>query len=192
MIVRHFHLDYFFELLPRVYSLAFDNLSFAFSKSVNHKEFGEFLVFIIGLLWILLSILTLFYFNFTQRAGFSSYGEQAVVLEEKRGDASSFLLTFVVPLIIDDLSCPQFYLSYFLLIMIICILLYRSNLYYQSPILSLLGYKVFVFKIKNPYNVKVFSPQKNYIGVTKKRLINENSAIVWKYISDDVFLVYNE
>ena len=59
-----------------------------------------------------------------------------------------------------------------------------------SILLAFLGYKVFKFKVKNPADG--LKENKEYIGITKKYMITEEAAIMWKHIADDVYLVYNE
>ena len=49
---------------------------------------------------------------------------------------------------------------------------------------------MFKFKVLNPYDG--LEKDKEYIGITKKNMITEDAAIMWKHIADDVFLVYNE
>lgn len=192
MVIRHFHLDFFFELPNKFISVSDVDFIQAIIKTFSHKEFGEVLIFTFGIIWLVISWFTKFAFDDIQKAGFKSEGDIVDVIEEKRGDASTFLFTFVLPLLIDELSSPQYYISYFLVITLVCLILYKSNLYYQSPILALLGYKVFVFKVKNPRNPSEMSPNKNYIGITKNKYIESGSVILLKYISDDVFFVYSE
>lgn len=62
----------------------------------------------------------------------------------------------------------------------------------SNIILALLGYKVFVFEVKNPCEQVGMKKNKRYIGLTKGKMISEGPAIIWKHIADDVFLVYNE
>ena len=191
LIIRHSHLDYF-RLFRRFVELFKVSPSDVVYISINHERFGELLIVFIGFIWIIVSIISLSAFKATQIAGFESHGEQVIVIEEKRDAAASFLMTFILPLLIDELNCPQNWISYIIVIAVVYAVLYQSNLYYQSPILSLLGYKFFSFKVLNPYEKSGMKSGVDYIGITKRHMITEESSIMWKHISDNVFLVYNE
>lgn len=189
LIIRHFHLDYPC-LVRRFFSLILICPIETLLKTLLHPRFGELLVIVVGVIWIVFSFISIPAFNATHKAGFESRGEMVIIVEEQNDAVASFLMTFILPLLIDELAAPQYWVSYILVIIVVYAVLYQSNLYYQSPVLSLLGYKVFKFKVVNPYGG--LKEDKEYIGITKKNLITEDSAIMWKHIADDVFLVYNE
>lgn len=189
LIIRHFHLDYP-RLLNRFYFCVMTRPIETIMRTLMHPRFGEFLVIIGSIIGIVSSIISVPAFNATQDAGFESRGEMAIIVEEQKDAAASFLMTFILPLLIDELRSPQYWFSYILVIMVVYAVLNQSNLYYQSPVLLFLGYKVFKFKVLNPYDE--LKKGKEYIGITKKNMITEKAAIMWKHISDDVFLVYNE
>ena len=189
LIIRHFHLDYL-HLIGRFFSCIMTSPNETIMRTLLHPRMGELLVIVSGIIWIASSLITIPAFKATQDAGFESRGEMVIAVEEQKDAAASFLMTFILPLLIDELSSPQYWVSYFLVIMVVYAVLYQSNLYYQSPVLFLLGYKVFKFKVLNPS--EGLEEDRTYIGITKKSMITEEAAIMWKYITDDVFLVYNE
>ena len=156
--------------------------------------FGELLIFSVGILWIIRSLLYIPAFIGTQNHGFHSHGEKIISIEEKRDTVASFLMTFILPLLIDELTTPQYWISYFLVIMVVYAVLYQSNLYYQSPVLAILRYHVYEFKVLNPSDTdsEGFKKEKTYIGITRGNGINDDSVIKWKKIADDVYLIYNE
>ena len=160
--------------------------------SINHHRFGELLIVFVGIIWIVLSALTIPAFKDIQETGYESHGEMIIILDEKKDAAASFLMTFILPLLIDELSSPQNWISYFIVIIVVYAVLYQSNLYYQSPILGLLGYKIFIFRVKNPFSQSGMKKDMDYIGITKKHMVTNESSIMWKHISDNIFLVYNE
>ena len=189
LIIRHVHLDYP-HLIGRFFSCVVKSPIETIMKALTHPRFGEFLVIVGGIIWIVASLISIPAFKATQDAGFESRGEMVIAVEEQKDAAASFLMTFILPLLIDELSSPQYWFSYILVIVVVYAVLYQSNLYYQSPVLAFLGYKVFKFKVLNPYDG--LEEDKEYIGITKKNMITEDAAIMWKHIADDVFLVYNE
>ncbi len=189
LIIRHIHFDYL-HLVDRCLSCVTASPIETIVKVLMHPRFGELLIVIGAFIWVVASTLSIPAFKAIQVAGFESYGERVIIIEEQKDASASFLMTFILPLLIDELSSPQYWFSYILVIVVVYAVLYQSNLYYQSPVLAFLDYKVFKFKVLNPANV--FKEDKEYIGITKNNLITEDAAIMWKHISDDVFLVYNE
>ena len=189
LIIRHFHLDYL-RLTGHFFRCLRSSPVETLGKTIVHPRFGELLIVVGGIVWIISSLVSIPAFNATQDAGFESRGEMVIAVEEQRDAAASFLMTFILPLLIDELSTPQYWISYMLVIVVVYAVLYQSNLYYQSPVLAFLGYKVFKFKVLNP--ASGFEEDREYIGITKNNMITEDAAIIWKHIADDVFLVYNE
>ncbi len=191
LLIRHIHPDFL-----RLIRLFFTRITAAPAETVMtavlHPRFGEILIVVIGLVWIIVSALTVPGFLSTQESGFVSEGEKVVVTEEKKDAAASFLMTFILPLLIDELGSPQHWFSYIIVIAVVFATLSQSNLYYQSPILAFLGYKVFAFRVVNPALSSGLKADKEYIGITKNKAISQEAAVMWKHIADDVYLVYNE
>lgn len=191
LLIRHFHMDYLY-LVPQFIRIMKNHPFEAVIQAFCHIRFGELLICILSIIWIVSSLISMRGFTAIQNPGFESHGEQVIAVEEKRDAAASFLMTFILPLLIDELSSPQKWISYILVIVVVYSILYQSNLYYQSPILALMHYKVFSFKVINPDNNTGFKKDTEYIGITRKRMITEEAAIRSKHIADNVYLVYNE
>ena len=192
LIVRHFHCSYF-HLVPRFFVELFKAPCLAIETAWNHELLGELIIVLLGLVWLICSISYISAFKGTQDHGFNSYGEKIKSIEEKRDAAASFLMTFILPLMIDELTTPQYWISYLIVILVVYAVLYQSNLYYQSPVLALLKYHVYEFEVLNPENdPEGFRHDKTYIGITRGRKIADDAVIKWKHIADDVYLIYNE
>jgi len=71
-------------------------------------------------------------------------------------------------------------------------LLYNTDLYYQNPVLAMLGYKTFMFEITNS-NEKGDGKIENrsFIGITKGKL-DCDRIIKRKEIDDNIWLVFND
>ena len=147
LVIRHFHCEYF-HLLCRFFTLLITQPCTAISTAWNHEMFGELIVSLIGVVWIFRSLLYIPAFAGTQSHGFHSHGEQIISVEEKRDAAASFLMTFILPLLIDELTTPQYWISYLLVIVVVYAVLYQSNLYYQSPVLALLVRPLFCRRMR--------------------------------------------
>ena len=193
LVVRHFHCEYY-ALASRFFILLIKEPCLAITMAWGNELLGEFLIFSVGVIWIIRSVLYIPAFAGTQKSGFHSHGEQSISIVEKRDAAASFLMTFILPLLIDDLATPQYWISYLLVIVVVCAVLYQSNLYYQSPVLALLKYRVYEFKVLNPdeNDPEGFKREKAYIGITRGSGITDEAVIKWKRIADDVYLIYYE
>ena len=193
LVVRHFHCEYF-SLIRRFFALLGKDPISTIAIAWHHELFGELIVSIIGFVWIICSLLYIPAFAGTQDHGFHSHGEQTIFVEEKRDAAASFLMTFILPLLIDELTTPQYWISYLLVIAVVYAVLYQSNLYYQSPVLAILKYHVYEFKVLNPEETdqEGFKNDKSYIGITRGCRITDEAVIKWQRIADDVYLIFNE
>ena len=193
LVIRHFHCEYT-RLICRFFDHLLKDPCTAITMAWCNEMLGELLIFLVGILWIIFSLLYIPAFAGTQNHGFHSHGEQIISVEEKRDAAASFLMTFILPLLIDELTTPQYWISYLLVIVVVYAVLYQSNLYYQSPVLAILKYHVYEFKVLNPdeTDIEGFKEEKSYIGITRGRGITDEAVIKWKKISDDVYLIYNE
>ena len=69
----------------------------------------------------------------------------------------------------DDLSIRRNGFLYIAVVYIECRVLSKTNLYYKSPLLALLGYKVFSFQVANPDELYGLKKDETYIGVTKRK-----------------------
>ena len=167
LMIRHFHCEYI-NLICNFFDRLLKNPCTAITMVWNHEMLGELLIFLVGILWIILSLLYIPAFAGTQNHGFHSHGEQIISVEEKRDAAASFLMTFILPLLIDELATPQYWISYLLVIVVVYAVLYQSNLYYQSPVLAILKYHVYEFKVLNPdeTDIEGFKEEKSDIGIT--------------------------
>lgn len=193
LVIRHFHCEYT-HLICRFFDYLLKDPCMAMTTAWCHEMLGELLIFFIGILWIIRSLLYIPAFAGTQNHGFHSHGEQTISVEEKRDAAASFLMTFILPLLIDELTTPQYWISYLLVIVVVYAVLYQSNLYYQSPVLAILKYHVNEFKVLNPDETdpEGFKNEKIYIGITRGNGLTDDAVIKWKKIADDVYLIYNE
>ena len=191
LFIKHFYfrmpilVTKFFECL-RVSGIV------AVSKAVNHPLFWDLLISAICLIWFLVTLCIWIGFRDLQKAGFRSAGENIVVSEEKRDVGISFLVSFVLPLLVDDVSNLRAFIFFSVMLIMVIGLLIRSNLFYQNPILTLLGYKVCSFKFVDPAkDVEEFA-YKEFIGITLGKPITADAAIKRKYIADDVFMIFND
>ena len=142
------------------------------------------LLFVMGVsfLWVMVSVL--FYLDFLafkwsgKKGGFEIRN-----LEEKEEASLNFFLTLIIPLLIDDLYRIQSAVSFLLVVVMICILLSRTSLFYANPILLILGYRVFEFEFLENSKHKG-----RCIGIAREDL-KEVKCIEYKKISGDILFV---
>lgn len=159
-------------------------------KAINHPAFGGLLVSALGIAWLALTAVIAFGFKGMHTCGFKSAGESIIVAEVQSEGAASFLMTYVLPLLTDDLSTLRALIVFLLMLSMIIALLINSNTFYLNPILAALKYKVFTFKFLNP-DTDIKDAEQEYVGITWGRGITDEATIMRKHISDGVFLIYN-
>lgn len=164
----------------------------AVSKGFSHPMFGNMIVSLICVAWVLLSVIVALVFKKSNCIDFDSHGESIIIGEAPNDGGAAFLVTYVLPLLTDDLSDFRGLVVFSVMLIFVIWLLSHSNTFYQNPILVALNYRTFSFKFNNPYMDICGGKDRSFIGITKGKVISEEAVIRRKYISDGVFLIYNE
>lgn len=183
----------FFRVLP-------ETPMSAFSEAVNSSFFFTWLLELICIIWIIWSVITIVQFRSIQNFGFNSQGETIYSVEDVSDSSVMFFMTFVLPMVLDDIGSPQGLILFLFIIVLLCVLMWKTNLYYQNPVLTILGYKILQFQFKNT-ELQAFKGRE-CIGITRGNWFkNEDSSveslkesiqIKRQYLSDNVFLVYKD
>lgn len=165
----------------------------AFTAAIAHPAFWRFILTMISIVWIILACIIYLAYRGMQNSGFESKGEMISIIEQKQDVGLSFLVSYVLPLMVDDVQDLRAFLLLVVMLALVLSLLIRSNLFYQNPILALLGYKVFSFTITNPAkDIEKYAREKTFIGITHGKGITVKTPIKRKYIANDVFMIYND
>lgn len=176
-----------FYLVPKFFSLVTSDFFLSFEKMWNHPLFITMILEIICLLLIVYSIITFFYFSSSQKNGYESKGESLISIEKVQDTGATFFMTYVLPMAMDDLNKWRGLVVFFFLMLILYLLMSKTNLYYQTPVLTILGYEVFSFKFESTqlsdYKDRVC------IGISRGK-ISVGKSIKRKKISDNVFFIY--
>lgn len=157
-----------------------------FGKAWQHSCFLTVVLHIICILMIAAGLLIYRLFDKIQRYGFVDKGETIMAGEDTTAEGSVFLLTYVTPMFLDDLNEWQGFLCFILLLTMTVLLMRNTNLYYQNPILCVLGYKTFRFEFSNKNKMS-----KEGIAITRGNF-DKTKKVKWKHITDNVYLVYNK
>lgn len=179
-----------FDLIIRFVSSIFLGDFNALGKAIRNPALGDVVISTVCIIWIIVTVVVAIGFNDLQTSNFDSHGEMIVLGSEKKDSGVTFLVTFVLPLLVNDVSTPQRFIFFVVLLTMVIFLFMRSDLFYQNPVLVALRYKVFEFRFISPYTD--VEENKTYIGMTKGALPAAKDKIKRRYIADNVFLVYND
>ena len=118
-----------------------------------------------------------------ETGNFDSDGVKIKIVEKKYDSGVSYLMTFVLPLMLDDLSTINGMITFYSMVAFVFLLVSNTNLFYANPVLAFRNYKVVLFSEENNQNF--------FIGLSKGK-IEENKIVKKKNISDDVYFIAND
>lgn len=175
------------RLFISFFKMLFSTPIVALSRAVQHSLFITMLLEIFCLLWVIYSTYGIKSFNASQRANFTSQGESLVNIVKISDSGVTFFMTYVLPMAMDDLnSCKGIFVFSILMAMLFA-LMWKTNLYYQNPVLTVLGYEVFSFQFETTQLSEYSNAE--CIGITRG-IVRTGHSIKRQKISDNVFLVY--
>lgn len=178
------------ELILRFFSSLFHGDWSVIGRAWKSSSLGDVIITMLCIMWFLITAIVAIGFRNLQTSNFNSYGEMITISVEKKESGVTFLVTFILPLLVEDVSTFRGFIFFITLLIMVIYLLIQSGLFYQNPVLVALGYRTYEFQFVKPYHdVK---ENRTYIGLSKGDLPLEGKAIKRKYIADDVFLTYNE
>lgn len=191
LAIKFFNPTKFWHLTVSFVKLFSDKGTVAVATVVANKNFGSFLVFMISLMWLLVTFIVAIEFKEMQKSGFRSAGEKILIVGSPDTGNGIFLVNYILPLMINDVSSVRKLLFFLLLLSTVIVVLIDSDTFYQNPVLSAMKYRTFTFKFVNPAS-DIKHSNRVYVGITHGVPIAEDAVIKRKYISDGVFLVYND
>lgn len=175
-------------LIPKFISAFGQDWRSAMCRAAVHESFPV-LLFLCGcLFWIVKGMLAVFQFHEVQTSGFCE--EDTLKITNYTADSGlNFFMTFIVALLIDDIKSIRGVILYLVILYMVWMLIRHTNLYYQNPVLAMLGYRVIEFYFtdetgKETTNYPMF-------GLARKG-IDENRVIRYQKIADNVFIVCNK
>ena len=180
-----------FNLFNLVYKFFIRSWKHDFSTitvAITHEKFLLLIVVVGCLIWILKGILAMFQFRNVQNSNFIE-GDKILIKNYSSDAGLIFFTTFIVPLVLDDISNPSNFLVFIGLLMMIIALMCKTNLYYQNPVLTILGYKTFQFHFIEDNDATEMNNE--LIGITYGK-IDESKIIKYQLVADDVYLIYNK
>ena len=191
LAIKYFNPAMFWHLTVSFVKLFSDKGMVAVPIAVANKNFGSFLIFMISFMWLLATFIVAIGFIGMQKSGFRSAGEKISIVGSPDTGNGIFLVNYILPLMINDVSSIRKLISFLLLLSTVIVVLIDSDTFYQNPVLSVMKYRTFTFKFVNPES-DIKHSNRVYVGITHGAPIAEDAVIKRKYISDGVFLIYND
>lgn len=152
-----------------------------------HPLFLTCVLEVICVAWVVYAVASIYSFRNLQTANFRSQGEKLEKVQKISDSGVTFFVTYVLPMVLDDIGTLNGFLIFVFLMAMLCVLMWKTNLYYQNPVLTILGYNVISFEFDNT-ELRDFQ-NRECIGITKGD-ISAGAVIKRQYITDNVFLVY--
>lgn len=155
-----------------------------------HPLFLKCVFEIVCIVWTVCAVHSIFEFADIQTANFVSQNESVTECENVSDTGVSFFVTYVLPMVMDDIGTIKGFLVFMLLMVMLYILMWRTNLYYQNPVLMILNYDIVSFKFEHT-QLRDFEG-KTCVGITRKTNVRNGMKIKRQYVSDNVFLIYKD
>lgn len=195
LIVQSF-LPLFFLVIIRCYSKIRLQLVQNFISELFHGNFkviGTALkhpeIFAISLLCLCVALFVFglciyLFFKKSQSFGFQEEGKKIVIDADVTENSVAFFVTYITPLVLDDIDEGRGFFSFITIAALLILLMRNTNLYYQNPFLTILGYRTFYFHFDGEEGMGDVAITRGDFDVAK--------LIKRKRISDNVYLVYNK
>lgn len=192
LIVQSF-LPLFFLVIVRCYEekridLIFDFISELFcgnfdviNTALKHTDIFAVILLCFSVIMFIFGLVVYVFFIQKQTAGFKEKKYTITVDEDVSSNSVTFFVTYITPLVLSDIDESRGFVSFIAIVVLLILLMRNTNLYYQNPFLSILGYKSFYFKLNG----------KKCVAITRG-YFDESKLIKLKHISDNVYLVYNK
>lgn len=124
------------------------------------------------------------FFKKSQSFGFHEEGKTIVIDADVTENSVAFFVTYITPLVLDDIDEGRGFFSFITIAVLLILLMRNTNLYYQNPFLTILGYRSFYFRFDGEEGM-------GDVAITRGSF-DASKLIKRKRIADNVYLVYNK
>ena len=170
-------LDFFSELFHGNFSVI--------GAALHHAQLFGIIILCLSLLLFIFSLCINLFFNQNQTFGFQEETKEIVKDADVTENSVVFFVTYITPFVLGDIDQCRGFFSFITIIVLLFMLMHKTNMYYQNPFLTLCGYKSFYFHFKGEENSEPM------IAITRGD-IDPSRIIKRKRIADNVYLVYNK
>lgn len=186
-LIKYFDKDALILVVRFIQAIKRIGLPATIWKALWHQCFLTYFVEAICIYLIIYSLMGLLHFSDVQNTKYRSQADSVKDCAEISDSGLTFFMSFVLPMILDDINKPQGFLIFIIVMALLFILMWKTNLYYQNPVLTILGYRVYSFKFENTQLIDF--RDKDCIGIAKNFRLKNGMTIKEAYITDNVFLV---
>lgn len=132
LAIKYFNPAMFWHLTVSFVKLFSDKGMVAVPIAVANKNFGSFLIFAISLIWLLATFIVAIGFTGMQKSGFRSAGEKISIVGSPDTGNGIFLVNYILPLMINDVSSIRKLMSFLLLLSTVIVVLIDSDTFYPK------------------------------------------------------------
>ena len=195
LIVQSF-LPLFFLVIIRCYSKVRIKLIYNFvselfrgnfkviGNALNHSEIYATSLLCFCAVLFMFGLCIYFFFRKSQSFGFQEEEKKIVIDADVTENSVAFFVTYITPLVLDDIDQSRGFFSFITIAALLILLMRNTNLYYQNPFLTILGYRSFYFHFEGEEGM-------GDVAITRGDF-DASKLIKRKRISDNVYLVYNK
>lgn len=156
----------------------------AIGTALKHPEIFATSLLCFCTLMLLLGLFKYLFFKKSQSFGFQEEEKKIVIDADATENSVTFFVTYITPLVLDDMDESRGFFSFITIAALLILLMRNTNLYYQNPFLTILGYRSFYFHFDGEEGIGDVAITRGNFDVSK--------LIKRKRISDNVYLVYNK
>lgn len=98
---------------------------------------------------------------------------------DRTSDALNYVIAYIIAFIGFQFIKWQDWVSFIILLIVICFIYINSNLIFVNPLLNVFGYKIYDIEVEEGGNI---------ILITKKKSIKINEKIKMRFLSDNIYL----
>ena len=173
---RRMILDFLLELLHGNFEII--------GTSLKHPEIFATSLLCFCTVMFVFGLFIYLFFKKNQSFGFQEEGKKIVIDADVTENSVTFFVTYITPLVLDDIDEGRGFFSFTTIVALLILLMRNTNLYYQNPFLTILGYRSFYFHFEGEDGM-------GNIAITRNKF-DTSKLIKRKRISDNVYLVYNK
>lgn len=153
-------------------------------SALKHPEIYATSLLCFSAIMFVFGLLIYFFFKKSQSFDFREEGRKIIIDADVTENSVTFFVTYIIPLVLGDIDEARGFFSFITIVALLIFLMRNTNLYYQNPFLTILGYRSFYFHFEGEDGI-------GNIAITRGNF-DTSKLIKRKRISDNVYLVYNK
>ncbi len=128
------------------------------------------------LLWLVVVVFCRMYFSSFGKMELDEKNRTAKKIEEDKESSLDFFMTFLLPLVIDDVDKINGFCVFWVSLIMVILLLRKTSLFYRNPVLAAFGYRMFWLEIEGTRK----------LGISTTIVENNELKINYTSLSEDV------